>query len=176
MFVKPETLKGDEPMTDKLHLVEDLVEPIYYENTEWAVTGYGIQRVLQPSYVVAFNGLGTADDRNRKRAYFPIHMAKKGWCNMLLLMPAFMVALGVARDRIRPQFPDDWYEPTMRTVNGILARYLSDGRHPTIGMCDCECTCHDKASARRNRNRSDASNIVCVTLGELAAKRFIPYK
>src|SRR5208337_179030 len=76
--------------------MEDLDEPIYFRNADWAVTGYGIERT-DGSYPIEAKRLGElANYTDQKLPDWPLHIARKVW-NFDLFMEAFMIALGSVR-------------------------------------------------------------------------------
>jgi hypothetical protein len=89
--------------------MEDLDEPIYFRNADWAVTGYGIERT-DGSYPIEAKRLGElANYTDQKLPDWPLHIARKVW-NFDLFMEAFMIALWVHRGEYDPAFlaNKDW--------------------------------------------------------------------
>lgn len=73
---------------------EGLTEPVYFRNTQWAVTGYGIES-LQPNagYNIEAECLAERRGKDEPLYNWPMHMAAKGWVDIDLFLEAFQHAL-----------------------------------------------------------------------------------
>jgi hypothetical protein len=89
---------------------DELSRPVYFQNKQWAVTDYGIERA-DGTYPIEAERLGEAR-HNSGLPNWPIHMADKEWCDRDLFMDAFLRALVVHDGRYIQRFRKDWYVKT----------------------------------------------------------------
>jgi len=98
-------------------MVEDLTQPVYYRNAQWAVTGYGME-CLDQTYYFEASRLGEGRD---DLPDWPLHLAEKEWVNPDLFLEAFMIALSVHAGSYKREFKEAWYLDTARLVERLAA-------------------------------------------------------
>jgi hypothetical protein len=71
----------------------EIVPPIWFANSQWAVTDYGIE-CLTSYYIIDAKRLGMLTDRSAGILYdWPVHLAEKTWVDLDAFAQAFEFAL-----------------------------------------------------------------------------------
>lgn len=71
----------------------DLTQPVYFANSQWAVTAYGLE-CLERGAPYAAEGSRMNETRPGSDLYdWPLHMAEKSWVDIEAFIQAFETAL-----------------------------------------------------------------------------------
>jgi hypothetical protein len=95
-----------------------LSTPIYFQNDQWAVTSFGLERVNGRQYFL--EGAALAEIREWRNTIIPgmaLHLAEKEWVDLDLMMPAF--AVGVACHVCHHRFGAHWYRNALLAVHAM---------------------------------------------------------